>query len=231
MKCKNCNENEAIKYSKYSKGEFCCKKCAMSYSTKNRRYEINIKVSKKLKKNADKFCKTCGVKLNRANKLGFCINHMFTEEYKTLLRHKKSNSVNMGGLRNGGGKSKVFKYVNNLNEQMMLNKDEIIVAKCLDNLKLDWHRNWKGFEYIDENGKRKKYYPDFYVDNFDYYVEYKGWVTQKINHKMSNALENNNFKLLIIYSNDKRYRDLGLNLEQITNNNNLIIDNITKFAP
>jgi len=50
MKCKNCNEKEAIKYSKYSTGEFCCRECARSYSTKENRKEISKKVSEKLKK-------------------------------------------------------------------------------------------------------------------------------------------------------------------------------------
>lgn len=49
MKCKNCEKNDAIKYSKYSTGEFCCRKCAMTYSTKEKRVEINKKVSEKLK--------------------------------------------------------------------------------------------------------------------------------------------------------------------------------------
>ena len=47
-KCKNCNEKEATKYSKYTSGEFCSKRCSMSFSTKLNRVEINIKVSKKL---------------------------------------------------------------------------------------------------------------------------------------------------------------------------------------
>jgi hypothetical protein len=59
MKCKNC-EKEAIKYSKYSKGEFCSKKCACSYSTKEKRVEINEKVSKTLTKDKiEKKCKQC----------------------------------------------------------------------------------------------------------------------------------------------------------------------------
>ncbi len=49
MKCKNCEKKEAVKYSKYSKGEFCSKECAKAYSTKSKRKEINKKVSKKLK--------------------------------------------------------------------------------------------------------------------------------------------------------------------------------------
>lgn len=49
MLCKNCNSNESVKYSKYSNGEFCSKECAKSFSTKNKRKEINEKVGKKLK--------------------------------------------------------------------------------------------------------------------------------------------------------------------------------------
>ena len=53
MKCKQCKENEAIKYSKYTKGDFCSRKCARAFSTsvsKERREEINKKISTTLKK-------------------------------------------------------------------------------------------------------------------------------------------------------------------------------------
>ncbi len=49
MLCKNCNEKEAVKYSRYSNGEFCCKECARSFSTKGKRDIISIKVSKIMK--------------------------------------------------------------------------------------------------------------------------------------------------------------------------------------
>ena len=48
--CKNCGKEFLEKYSKWSNGDFCCKECARSYSTKNKRQEINEKVSKTLKK-------------------------------------------------------------------------------------------------------------------------------------------------------------------------------------
>ena len=47
--CKNCGKEFLEKYSKWSNGDFCCKECARSYSTKNKRQEINEKVSKTLK--------------------------------------------------------------------------------------------------------------------------------------------------------------------------------------
>ena len=49
MKCKNCETNDAVKYSKYSIGEFCSRECARAYSTKEKRKETNDKISKKLK--------------------------------------------------------------------------------------------------------------------------------------------------------------------------------------
>ena len=49
MKCKNCNKYEAVKYSKYSTGEFCSRECARAYSTKEKRKDINKRVSEKLK--------------------------------------------------------------------------------------------------------------------------------------------------------------------------------------
>lgn len=35
MKCKNCKINEGVKYSKYTTGDFCSRKCTHSFSTKN----------------------------------------------------------------------------------------------------------------------------------------------------------------------------------------------------
>jgi hypothetical protein len=59
MKCKNCNNKEAIKYSKYTTGEFCSKTCSRIYSIKTRTAEenevIGIRVSKSLKERYKKF--------------------------------------------------------------------------------------------------------------------------------------------------------------------------------
>lgn len=49
MKCKNFEIKDAIKYSKYTTGEFCSKLCTRSFSSKDKRLEINKKVSETLK--------------------------------------------------------------------------------------------------------------------------------------------------------------------------------------
>ena len=45
MLCKHCNVNESQKYSKYTSGEYCSRKCSRAFSTKEKRQEINQKVS------------------------------------------------------------------------------------------------------------------------------------------------------------------------------------------
>ena len=47
MLCEYCNSNH---FGNYGSGRFCSSKCARGYSTKNKRKEINKKVSLKLKK-------------------------------------------------------------------------------------------------------------------------------------------------------------------------------------
>lgn len=136
MKCKNCNINDATKYSKYTSGEFCSKKCSCSYSTKEKRFEINKNVSNKLKGRIS----------------------------------EKRGSILIDG-----------KYILN---------------------------------------------PDLDLFDFNFYVEYKGWITKEMSHKMNDALSKNNFNLLIIYSNDKRYRDLGLNIKQLQSNNKILFNYI-----
>jgi hypothetical protein len=49
MKCEYCKENDAIKYSKYSSGRFCSKKCSNTYSSNLKRDEVNKKVSETMK--------------------------------------------------------------------------------------------------------------------------------------------------------------------------------------
>ena len=191
----------------------------------------SLKVSKKLY--SFKKCKNCGVEfcnLTGRNKYcgKECLKEFFgSEEHRTKM--SKALKGKAGGLREGGGHSKVYEYININKQKMKLNNSEIKIAKALDNLGLNWNRNFNGFEYIDINGENRRYYPDFYVKDYDIYVEYKGFITERMEHKMKDALNKNNFDLLVIYSNNKRYKHLGLNDDQIRNDNNTIIENIIKI--
>ncbi|MNB84573.1 hypothetical protein D3C81_804320 [compost metagenome] len=216
-KCENCGLNHS---GDFGSGRFCCLKCARAFSTKNKRSEINEKVSVKMTKNKTLYSKTC-----------IWCKKKFEAPYKSKkccsikCANSKNGSVskpNNGGLRDGGGKSKQIEYKSSVAGSMKLNNDEIRIAKILDNLNINWERNKTGFPYVDELGNKRKFYPDFYIRDFNFFVEYKGWVDSKMKHKMNNAQSLTNFNLLIIYGHDKRYKDLGLNIEQIENNSNIL---------
>ena len=220
--CENC---EAEHDGSYGSGRFCSTKCARGFSTKAKRKEINEKVSKKLKKELktyEKECKVCdSIFLTNKENRTVC-SKKCVSKLGGLTKNKDTSR--MGGPRPGGGRTTVYPYTNKLGHSMKLNKDEIRVAKVLDKLNINWNRNLVGFEYIDLDGYKRKYYPDFYLIDYDLYVEYKGWVTEKIKHKMKDACNKNNFNLKIIYSNDKRYSKLGLSLNELEKNPNLLIN-------
>ncbi len=56
---------------------------------------------------------------------------------------------------------------------------------------------YKGFSYLTKEGKQRKYYPDFVIDDIKY-VEYKGWITEEMEWKMNNAVKTNSLNLTII---------------------------------
>lgn len=73
--CKNCNQNEAVKYSKYTTGNFCSRKCARGYSCKENREEINEKIRKAVNKwNLEhkiiklKYCISCNIEIHNRGK-------------------------------------------------------------------------------------------------------------------------------------------------------------------
>jgi len=100
MKCKYCNERDAVKYSKYSSGEFCSRECACGFSTKAKRKEINEKVSKtlrdkprKLKK--IKICKYCNniVETKQGKVCNLCLKWKgYISLYKKIKIYDKSKS-------------------------------------------------------------------------------------------------------------------------------------------
>lgn len=83
---------------------------------------------------------------------------------KAVLNNPNSyNSQN----RNGKVTMEIYKGAN-------LNKWEIDTAKYLEKLGIKWtHQIEKPFEY-EWAGKKRLYYPDFYLEEYDRYIEVKG---------------------------------------------------------
>lgn len=77
MKCKNCNKKNGEKYSKYSSGEFCSKKCAKSYS---------VKIRNKKEEKIEVFCISCGKFIKKTTK-GKSINYKFCPDCHKLKQN------------------------------------------------------------------------------------------------------------------------------------------------
>ena len=85
---------------------------------------------------------------------------------------------------------------------------EVIVAKWLDKNEIKWEHETKSFDY-EWNGIRK-YYPDFYLPDFDLFIEVKGYQTERDLHKWESV------KNLVVFKLDE--------IKKIKNNNLKIVD-------
>ena len=104
---------------------------------------------------------------------------------------------------NVNGRVKTYDY----NSVKLSGLWEVEFAKYLDNNNIPWEKPEIGFEY-QYKGNTHLYYPDFYLNNFDRYVEVKGykrdkdeykWVAVKnlivIGKKEINEIRNNKFNI------------------------------------
>ena len=64
------------------------------------------------------------------------------------------------------------------NDQIFDSNWEVIVAKFLDKNNIKWIRPLNGFEYIWNNSIHI-YYPDFYLTDYNLYIEVKGYIRDR----------------------------------------------------
>lgn len=223
-RCENCND---VHEKNYGAGRFCSQKCARGFSTKEKRKEINYNVSLKLsgvnsnkiykKETLEivKICEICGIEFKK-NKSKTCSRRCSSilGAQKQIGKRKIGNYKNNGGLREGGGKCIQLIHTNWMGVSNKLNREEIIIAEIMDSMKIEWERNWNGFLYEAKDKSFRKFYPDFYLKKFNIYVEYKGWITDEMRHKMVDSKERNEINLVIVVGNNKRYKNDGLNLTE-----------------
>lgn len=209
--CEYCKKEHT---GKYASGRFCNSFCSRGFSTSKNKKSIARKISAKLKKPPNKkICIECNLEFDAPRPKAVCCSvkcaNKITAKKQTGKNKKsgKNRKLGSGGLRSGGGRSKQIEYFSWLGERMMLNIEEIEVAKILDSLKLNWKRNNKGFPYIDKKNNNRKYYPDFYINDFILYLEYKGWIIDSMRHKMNSAVKEAKINHLIVVGSERYLRD------------------------
>jgi len=199
--CKQCKK--MIPYEKRD-NEFCNSSCGAIYNNSRKDYskyvlsdaalknirKANKKVSDARKEKYEKnpmFCQICKKILRydiRNNKT------CGTNCYKEYLRKMAIENVNCGGETN----YKTFVYKN----IRMDSSWEVIVAKWMDKNKIGWIRDRKVmFQWTDKDGKRRRYYPDFYVPSKNIYIDTKNkYLMSKDKYKLHQVIKEHKIKLI-----------------------------------
>ena len=117
-----------------------------------------------------------------------------TEERELIRKKKISDSINSryeSGWNPICGRAKKYEYESNSAGKIKVDGTwELKVAKYLDDMSLNWRRPKERFDYINLEGKKSKYKPDFYIEDYKTYLEIKGYETDLDRCKWSQFKEN-----------------------------------------
>lgn len=141
-------------------------------------------------------CKYCGVSLPpRRSACRPRCHAMKTAISASLSEALKGKT---GGYRERGGRGKGSHY----KEVWLDSTWELAFVKRLDQLSIRWERDVgkHRFPYVDSLGRERLYFPDFYLPEFECYVEVKGYWTSIVKQKIDAAVSRNQFKLIVIDS-------------------------------
>ena len=186
--CKNCGKEFTEKYSKWSDGNFCCRKCANIFSSKIDKNNVNKKVSNILQhkyreeyyKNPKKCCFCNNIipyeKRTRKTCCNNCKNNLLKENSKNRDFSYLGGYVENSCRGHHGHYKKI--YCDSTYELAYL-------IYCLDH-NIDIKRCNKTFEYEYE-GKIHKYHPDFEVEGI--IVEIKNYNSNIVNIKANAVTE------------------------------------------
>ena len=95
---------------------------------------------------------------------------------------------------------------------------ELTVAKSLDENNIKWD-TCKRFNYIDPNGKARTYTPDFYLPEYNVYLDPKNdFLINKINpalgfndcEKIRRVEEQNNIKVIVLNKNQLQWNNIKM---------------------
>lgn len=78
---------------------------------------------------------------------------------------------------------------------------ETAMANRLDELNVKWKRDKSiKLKYLSKSGRKRNYIPDFYLPDYDIYIEVKGYWTEAAKHKMKDVQKRNTVKIIILES-------------------------------
>ena len=157
--CKYCKKT--IQYGK-TKNDFCSSKCAGYYNNPKSNVVVHISTRNKFRNIYYTNCKICDkVIVNR-----------YSGGRMTCSR--ECHSIASTKIRTyPNGVRKTIYYDNPNQGRIVLESSwELEIAKLLDSMKIIWIRP-KFIRWVDDLGKARIYYPDFYLSDFQVYLDPK----------------------------------------------------------
>jgi hypothetical protein len=95
----------------------------------------------------------------------------------------RKNQSQFGGLKENSGRCKHISYTKKDGTVVKIQGSwEEKLVKFLDDNNINWNRNRVGYKYLFEN-KEHLYFPDFYLMDYEIYVEVKGYETDRDREK------------------------------------------------
>jgi hypothetical protein len=178
----------------FGSGQFCSRSCSNS---RIRSKELKLHLSKKMKG-----YKFGGALLNQPrnnNVSKICLTCLQNFIVSFSKRNRKYCSMECASKRpnQGGYRPNSTRKIRSLYKGYWMDSGaERRFAELMDVNKIKWVKNTKTFyAYTDKEGKNRKYYPDFYLPTFDYWVEIKGRWYQNENDSLKLLAVGNNIEL------------------------------------
>lgn len=170
MNCERCNlEIDVTKLSRWTTGRFCSRHCANSRTfsdTAKLKKSLALKgkpqVNGRKAKTEIRVCSVCKITTFEAR---------LWQKKKTCSNECHRRAPGQGGYHPNSTRKIRSEYKG----YWMDSGSEREFAELMDANNIKWHKNTtKSFPYTDRSGKSRKYIPDFYLPDYDYWVEVKG---------------------------------------------------------
>lgn len=134
--------------------------------TKTQRYSGGGGGGSRCKINSYKECHGCGETFIRANQKGNIDRKTCSDKCKIDAQVK--NRTYQNGSRNPS-----YYFNSNTQEEVLLESSwEVRTAVLLDKMNIFWTRP-ESIQWVDKNNKSHRYYPDFYLKDYDIYLDPK----------------------------------------------------------
>lgn len=101
------------------------------------------------------------------------------------MKKAVKDNPNSYSSSNVSGRTKRYGISNGEDELTVTGTWELEVAIWLNELKINWTNILDGIEY-EWNGKTRLYFPDFYLTDYDIYLEVKGFERERDRCKWKN---------------------------------------------